>query len=331
MWYLQNLGDRGVFMKRRKVLLFSSIFTTALSAATTAFGILVTNKLMYIKKKDDQFIYDREIKAQRFDEQWYNNCRKEEMLIDSPNGYQVKGVFLQPLNTKNTVIISHGITENKLNSMKYVRMYERLGFNTFVFDHRRHGESGGKTTSYGHYEKFDLQAVVNTVRSIIGDNAILGIHGESMGAATTLLYAGSIEDNADFYIADCAFSDFSKQVSHVIKKQTALRTKLPVHLANIFLRLRDGYSIWDISPKEAVANIESPVLFVHSLQDEFILPEMSDEMYEVKNGPKEIKRFEKGAHAQSFNENPVEYEQTVKDFLEQYVLNKVKEQSAAES
>jgi len=200
-------------MKRRKVLLFSSIFTTALSAATTAFGIIVTNKLMYIKKKDDNFIFDREIKAQRFDEVWYNNCRKEEMLIDSPNGYQVKGVFLQPLDTKNTVIISHGVTENKLNSMKYVRMYERLGFNTFVFDHRRHGESGGKTTSYGHYEKFDLDAVVKTVRSIIGDDAILGIHGESMGAATTLLYAGSIEDHADFYIADCAFSDFSKQVS----------------------------------------------------------------------------------------------------------------------
>ncbi|CAM5182704.1 AB hydrolase-1 domain-containing protein OS=Ureibacillus acetophenoni OX=614649 GN=SAMN05877842_10453 PE=4 SV=1 [Ureibacillus acetophenoni] len=318
-------------MKRGKVFLFSSIFTTALSAATTVFGIYVTNQLMYIKKKDDRFIYDREIKAQRFDEAWYKNCRKEEMLIDSPNGYQVKGVFLQPLDTKNTVIISHGVTENKLNSMKYARMYERLGFNTFVFDHRRHGESGGKTTSYGHYEKFDLQAVVQTVRSIIGDDAILGIHGESMGAATTLLYAGSIEDNADFYIADCAFSDFSKQVSHVIKKQTVLRTKLPVHLANIFLKLRDGYSIWDVSPKEAVSNIKSPILFVHSLQDDFILPEMSEEMYEVKKEPKMIKRFEKGAHAQSFNENPVEYEQTVKDFLEKYVYNKTNLQSVGDA
>lgn len=317
-------------MKRRKVLLLSSIITTAISAATTAFGIFVTNKLMYIKKKDDQFIYDREIKAQRFDEVWYNKCRKEEMLIDSPNGYQVKGLFLQPLDTNNTVIISHGVTENKLNSMKYARMYERLGFNTFVFDHRRHGESGGKTTSYGHYEKLDLQAVVNTVRSIIGDDAILGIHGESMGAATTLLYAGSVDDNADFYIADCAFSDFSKQVTHVIKKQTALRTKLPVHLANLFLRIRDGYSIWDVSPKEAVANIESPILFVHSLQDEFILPEMSEEMYEVKKEPKMIKLFEKGAHAQSFNENPGEYEKTVREFLEQYVYNK-NQQSTSES
>jgi fermentation-respiration switch protein FrsA (DUF1100 family) len=318
-------------MKRRNVLLFSSIFTTALSAATTVFGIVVSNKLMYIKKKDDRFIYDREIKAQRFDEEWYTNCRKVEMLIDSPNGYQVKGVFLQPLDTKNTVIISHGVTENKMNSIKYVRMYERLGFNTFVFDHRRHGESGGKTTSYGHYEKFDLEAVVKTVRSIIGDDAILGIHGESMGAATTLLYAGSIKDNANFYIADCAFSDFSKQVSHVIQKQIAFRTKLPVHLANIFLRLRDGYSIWTVSPKEAVAHIESPILFIHSLEDDFILPEMSKEMFEVKKGPKMLKLFDKGAHAQSFNVNPAEYEQTVNEFLNNYVWNQKSENEVIEN
>ncbi len=309
-------------MKRRKLLLLSGIVTSVISAVTTVFGILVTNQLMYIKKKDDQFIYDREIKARRFDEAWYNNCRKEEMLIDSPNGYPVKGVFLKPLDTKNTVIISHGVTENKINSVKYVRMYERLGFNTFVFDHRRHGESGGKTTSYGYYEKFDLEAVVNTVKSIVGEDAIIGIHGESMGAATTLLYAGAIEDGADFYISDCGFSDFSKQVAHVIKKETVLRTQLPVHLADMFIRLRDGYSLRSVSPKEAVMNINSPILFIHSLEDDFILSEMTEEMYEVKNGPKMIKLFEKGAHAQSYNENPTQYEQTVKEFIEKYVRNK---------
>ncbi|RKQ18012.1 alpha/beta hydrolase [Ureibacillus endophyticus] len=308
-------------MKRKKVLWLSSIITT-LSAITTGFGFMVTNRLMYIKKKDDHFIYDRELKAQRFDENWFNNCPKEELSIDSPNGYPIKGIFFKPLNTNNTIIICHGVTENKINSVRYARMFERLGFNSFVFDHRRHGESGGKTTSYGYYEKFDLAAVVKTVKTLIGNDAILGIHGESMGAASMILYAGLVEDGADFYIADCGFSNFSELIAQIVKKETILRTKLPIHLADFFLRLRDGYSLKSITPKEAVKNIQAPMLFIHSMEDDFILPYMTKEMYEEKSEPKMLKLFEKGAHAQSFNQNPQEYEEVVSEFLQNYVLVK---------
>ena len=63
----------------------------------------------------------------------------------------------------------------------------------------------GKTTSYGYYEKHDLKSVVDWLKSRFGTNITLGIHGESMGAATLLQYAGLVEDGADFYIADCPF------------------------------------------------------------------------------------------------------------------------------
>lgn len=60
-----------------------------------------------------------------------------------------------------------------------------------IYDQRRHGKTGGDTTSYGYYEKFDLQAVVDWLFIEEGEDLLLGIHGESMGAATTLLYAGN--------------------------------------------------------------------------------------------------------------------------------------------
>ncbi|MFC7685193.1 alpha/beta hydrolase [Ureibacillus sp. GCM10028918] len=312
-------------MKRKKLLWASSIITTILSTGAAIFGYIATNQLMYIKKKDVDFIYDRELKAQRFDEKWFNQCPKEELSIDSPNGYPIKGIFLKPLNTKNTIIICHGVTENKISMVKYARMFERLGFNTFVFDHRRHGDSGGKTTSYGYYEKFDVAAVVQTVKSIVGEDALIGIQGESMGAASMILYAGLLEDGADFYIADCGFSNFSELISQIMMKTKYLRTKIPIHLANIFLRIRDGYTFKSVTPKEAVKNISSPVLFIHSLGDDFILPYMTEELYEEKQGPKMIKLFEKGGHAESFNENQQEYEQIVSEFIENYVYKKTNE------
>lgn len=305
---------------RRRILWFTSIFSSVLTASAAVVGFLITNRLMYLKKKDDAFILNREITAKRFDEVWYDTVRKNEKWITSPNGYPVKAVFLEPLDTSNFVVICHGVTENKINSVKYARLFERLGFNSVVYDHRRHGDSGGKTTSFGHYEKMDLQAVVNAVNEYAGKDAIIGIHGESMGAATTLLYAGTLEDYADFYISDCAFSDFTDQLLYLMKKETPLRTRYAIMLADIFLRVRDGYSMRLVSPREAVTHIEKPVLFIHSLPDDFILPEMTKELYELKEGPKQIKLFDKGPHAQSFNENPEEYEKTIADFLFEHQL-----------
>ena len=309
---------------KRRILWVTSILWSIFTASAAICGFIFTNLLMYLKKKDDAFILDREITAKRFDEVWFNTVQKTEKWIDSPNGYPIKAIFLEPLETTNFVVICHGVTENKINSVKYARLFERLGFNSVVYDHRRHGDSGGKTTSFGYYEKMDLQAVVNAVHDYAGEEAIIGIHGESMGAATTILYAGTVEDHAHFYISDCAFSDFTDQLLYLMKKETPLRTRYAIKLADVFLRVRDGYSMRLVSPREAVKHIEKPVLFIHSVPDDFILPEMTKELYELKNGPKQLKLFENGPHAQSFNQNPEEYEQTVADFLYTYDLLPIK-------
>ncbi|AWE06861.1 hypothetical protein DCE79_05365 [Lysinibacillus sp. 2017] len=302
---------------KKKYVLASGLATTAIATAVT--GYLVTNRIMYIKKKDDEFIYEREQQANRFDEVWYESCPKELLTITSPNGYAVKGVFLKPLETTNTVIICHGVTENKINSMKYARMFEHLGFNAIVYDHRRHGESEGKTTSYGHYEKLDLQAMVQAVREKIGEDALLGIHGESMGAATTILYAGTLENRANFYVSDCAFSNFPELLQIIFKDSLPVSPKYSISFANLFLKLRDGYSLSEVDPLKAVTNIEQPVLFIHSEPDTFIPADMSRKLYEAKLGDKMLKLFEKGEHAKSFNESPLEYEQAVAKFLHDYV------------
>lgn len=145
-----------------------------------------------------------------------------------------------------------------------------------------------------------------------------------MGASTTLLYAG-MEDSADFYISDCAYSDISEQILHVMRTTTPMRTSLALRLANVFLKLRDGYSISTVSPREVVKNISKPVLFIHSLPDEFVLPKMTKELFELKQGPKQLKLFEEGEHAQSFNKNPDEYEETIAEFLMAYDLLTPKE------
>ncbi|MBO0602010.1 alpha/beta hydrolase [Sporosarcina sp. E16_3] len=300
---------------KRRILYITGVFSSVVTALLTIFGFIATNRLMFLKLKDSNFILEREIITKRFDKHWYETVRKDDMWIKSPNGYLLRAVFLKPLETARTVIICHGVTENKINSTKYARLFERLGFNSVIYDHRRHGDSGGRTTSFGYYEKIDLQAIVHAVRERIGKRALLGIHGESMGAATTILYAGTFKDEANFHIVDCPFSDFSEQILHILRKNTPIRSSMALRIANTFLKMRDGYTLNLVSPREVVRNITKPVLFIHSLEDDFILPYMTEELYEAKQGDKMLKFFSKGAHAKSFNDNPVQYEKTVLEFL----------------
>lgn len=280
-----------------------------------AVGVFFTNKTMYIKKKSDEEILQREISGKRFNPFDYEALDKEEVSIKSPFGYEIKGQLTRTGHPHKFMIICHGVTVNKVNSIKYMNLFLKRGYNVLIYDHRRHGESGGKTTSYGHYEKFDLKACIDYLKSRFGESITLGIHGESMGAVTTLLYAGMVEDGADFYIADCPFSDFAAQLRYRLKVEFKIPHPFVMPFANLILKVRDGYRFKDVSPISVIKNIKNPVLFIHSKEDDYILPEMTKALYAEKEGYKKLFLAEKGAHAMSFAENPAEYEKAIDEFL----------------
>lgn len=296
-----------------------ALFT--LFAFFVSFGVYFSNRLMYIKKKDDQLIFTRELTAGRFKPDDFDALPKQDAAISSPFGYTIKAVLVEPHQTNCYMIITHGVTENKVNSVKYMNLFLKRGFNVLIYDHRRHGESGGKTTSFGHYEKFDLKAVVDWLKKEKGPDLHLGIHGESMGAAAMLLYAGMLDDGADFYIADCPFSDFRELLRYQLKKELKLPSGLFLSIGNLFLRFRDKYSIADISPISVIDRIHHPILFIHSQKDDYILPSMTEKLFSRKRGPKMLYMAENGLHAQSFNENQERYEQAIDEFLQKYAIN----------
>jgi fermentation-respiration switch protein FrsA (DUF1100 family) len=282
-------------------------------------GMYFTNRLMYMKKKDEQFILKREKEAGRYNPDEFDSLPKQDVAIPSPFGYTIKALLVEPFQTNSYIIISHGVTETKINSIKYMNLFLQRGFNALIYDHRRHGESGGTTTSFGHYEKFDLKTVVDWLKKEKGPNLELGIHGESMGATTMLLYAGMLEDGADFYIADCPFSDFKAQLAYHLKKELKILPGLLIPIADVILRFRDKYSIRHVSPISVIKNIKHPILFIHSQKDDFILPTMSKDLFEQKKGPKMLYLAANGRHAQSFNQNRADYERVIDEFLQKYV------------
>lgn len=280
-------------------------------------GITFSNKVMYIRKKSDEEILAREA-GSYYNMDEFHAMKKEELSIPSPFGYSLNSLFI-PNKSKKFMIFCHGVTVNKINSIKYSNLFHKRGFNILLYDHRRHGKTDGRTTSYGYYEKQDLKAVVDYVKERFHPETI-GIHGESMGAATLLQYAGSVEDGADFYIADCSFSDFYEQLAYRLRVEYHLPKWPILPIATLFLKWRDGYSLKDVSPITSIQNVTHPILFIHSKEDDYILPSMSVALFNKKIGPKQLFLAEKGTHALSYGKNKEDYEKTLDLFLHDYVF-----------
>ncbi|MET3195593.1 alpha/beta hydrolase [Bacillus sp. OAE603] len=300
-------------------MLFFIVFLCIFLVYFIVVGFYFTKQVLFMKTNSLDYIYQRESENLRFDEGWYRSIDKQSFTVPSHYGYQLKGFLYEMYDTNKWVIITHGVTVNKNNSIKYVELFLKLGFNVLTYDHRRHGESGGNTTSYGFYEKYDLQTIIHYLKDLKG-HILFGIHGESMGAATLLQYAGFVEDSADFYISDCSFSTFEEQLVYRLKVEYNIPKWLILPVASIWLKIREGFWIKDISPLDAIPHIKNPILFIHSKPDLYIPYSHSMQLYDAKTqGRRELFLTENGGHAMSLNENKSEYYAAVSSFLDEIV------------
>ena len=248
-----------------------------------------------------------------YDTSFYEGLERKSYEVAGEGGYLLHAEYLRnPNPTTKYVILSHGYTDNRFGSLKYAPIYLRLGFNLIIYDLRGHGENESTFTTYGVLEGTDLYKMIQDARERYPDMTVLGLHGESLGAATTVTCL-KYKPEVDFAVADCGFSDIENVLKGGIKNANG--PAVLVDLADIGARLRYHYSIKAMRPIESLNDNEIPVLFLHGENDTFILPKNSSDMAERTKGYKEYHVIPKAAHAVSVLTDPVLYEEHVRQFL----------------
>jgi len=258
-------------------------------------------------------------KHENIDFDTYDNVwKKEKFEVDGIQG-KIRGevIFNEKASSPNKVaVICHGHTWNRINSIKYANIFYAKGYNVVIYDHAYFGESDGKYTTLGDCERYDLSSVLDFVREKFGKDAIVGLHGESLGAATVLLELGLRKD-IDFVVADCPFSDTMSYYRQLCVKVTHLPSFPIVDMANAMSKRKFGYDFKKVSPIVAVEQSETPICFIHGKADTFILPMHSEKMYKVcKNPLSELHLVEGAEHARSHVTDNNAYRKMVGDFVD---------------
>ncbi len=252
--------------------------------------------------------------SDHYDISFYNDLEKTDYTVSGYEDYILHVEYLKnPVPTTRYMILSHGYTDNRMGALKYVSMYMDLGFNCIIYDLRGHGENESTFTTYGIREALDLKSLIEDTRTRYSDITILGLHGESLGAATTITSL-KYKPQIDFAVADCGFSD----IDNVLRKgyRNAHVPVFLVDLADLGAKIRYHFSLKDMRPIDSLDDNTIPILFLHGEEDTFILPKNSMDMADRTKGKHELHLIPKAGHAESILVDPELYRQYVMAFLE---------------
>ena len=107
----------------------------------------------------------------------------------------LKCSLFEPENTnggeyqkKGVIIYLHGFNGSRIESIKFAEIILQHNISFCCFDFAGSGLSDGEYVTLGYYEKDDVTAVVQYLRTQKKYQEI-GLWGRSMGAVTGLLYA----------------------------------------------------------------------------------------------------------------------------------------------
>lgn len=245
-----------------------------------------------------------------YDISWYDGHQKTDYTVSGDDGYVLHAQLIQnPIPTSRYIIISHGYTDNRFGTLKYSKLYLDLGFNVIIYDLRGHGENEPTFCTYSARERKDLRALIKDSRERYSAISLLGLHGESLGAATSVAVL-QYKPVVDFVVADCGFSN--------IKEVLMGKGRLPgwlIDRVSFFAKLRYGYSYGEMRPVDCLSENQVPICFIHGAEDTFIPPKHSEEMKAATKGYSELHIIDGANHAQSVLVNPGEYKKIVELFI----------------
>lgn len=260
-----------------------------------------------------------------FDLPFYESLPKRDFQLVSSQGCRLSGrIVFQPgwekAPRKKVVVLCHGWTGNIIGISNRIRIFYDKGYNCVAYDHRRHGDSGGDVCTMGLRESGDLVDICAYAREVFGGDCVLGIMGESMGAATVMMAAPLVE-RLDFAIEDCGYSSLRDELVHVGTRRYHA-PKWPVtEFCQALFKRRYGFDITQVVPSESVARCEAvPMLFVHGDRDTLVPPWMMEACARNKKGLAMSRLFEGSEHGRSYADHPAEYKALVWEFLDRLGL-----------
>lgn len=219
----------------------------------------------------------------------------EEVKLSTEDGTVLHGWFVPAGRARQALLFCHGNAGNISHRLESIALFHRLGLTVLIFDYRGYGRSEGKSTEHGTY--LDVAAAwryLTQTKGFAPQQVV--VFGRSLGGAVAAWLASRYQPAA--LIVESTFSSIPELARD-------LYPLLPTRWLTRF----------EYGTRAYAQKVVSPVLVVHSRDDEIIPFDHGQRIFESIAAPKQFLEL-RGGHNDGFLVSNKAYEDGLRAFLE---------------
>lgn len=214
-------------------------------------------------------------------------------------------------NSKGTVALFHGYSGEKSSMLDKSRVFNSMGYSTFLVDFMGSGGSEGNKTTIGFDEAQQVTTVYNYLKET---NNNIQLFGTSMGAVAIMKSISDDKIKPDGIILECPFGSMYNTVGARFENMNVPKFPM-VGLLVFWGGAQNGFWAFGHNPTEYAKEINCKTLLMYGEKDDKVSKSEIDEIYENLNGEKTLKLYPEAGHENYLNTYSDDWKTDIEAFL----------------
>jgi fermentation-respiration switch protein FrsA (DUF1100 family) len=228
----------------------------------------------------------------------------------------IRGWFVRAAEGSPCVILMHGVRSDRRSMIGRARFLKEAGYSSLLFDFQAHGESPGKSMTFGYLESANARAAVAVARSRFQCSRVAAI-GQSLGGAAALLGAEPLQ--VDALILESVYPTLAEAVSDRLQMRFGAAGRLLAPLLTFQLKPRLGIEIQALRPIDHIPNFSHPIFVLSGTEDQHTPIDEARRLFGAAREPKEFWAVQGAAHVDLHGFSADLYRQRILEFLDKYI------------
>ncbi|MHC4956652.1 MAG: alpha/beta hydrolase [Planctomycetota bacterium] len=236
--------------------------------------------------------------------------------IRSGTGSDIHGWFLPRDGAQGAIVLGHPLHGTRKTMLGRARLLWNAGYAILTFDFQAHGESAGKTHTYGYRESLDLRAAVEFIRKRV-PGAPVAVIGFSLGGAAALLAEPPLA--IDALVVEAVYTTIDDAIRARTRMYVGPLGPPAAWLFLVQLEPRLGVARDQLRPIDGIARTTAPVLVLAGSDDQRAPLADSRRLFAAAKRGEELVVFEGAAHQNFLKYDEQLYRSKVLGFLQKHL------------